>query len=113
MAQALALNPKFIVLDEPTSALDVSVQAQILNLLQELQQEFGLTYLFVSHDLSVVQHISDRIAVMCLGKVVELSTTEEIFSQAYHPHTVALLSSTPIPDPDARRERMVLEGGGA
>ncbi len=111
VARALALNPKFIVLDEPTSALDVSVQAQILNLLQELQREFGLTYLFISHDLSVVQHISDRIAVMYLGKIVELSTAEEIFGQAYHPYTVALLSSTPIPDPDARPERIILEGG--
>ncbi len=111
VARALALNPKFIVLDEPTSALDVSVQAQILNLLQELQREFGLTYLFISHDLSVVQHIGDRIAVMYLGKIVELSTSEEIFGRAYHPYTVALLSSTPIPDPDARRERVILEGG--
>jgi oligopeptide transport system ATP-binding protein len=111
VARALALNPKLIVLDEPTSALDVSVQAQILNLLQELQREFGLTYLFISHDLGVVQHISDRIAVMYLGKIVELSTSDEIFRQACHPYTVALLSSTPIPDPDVRRERVVLEGG--
>jgi oligopeptide/dipeptide ABC transporter ATP-binding protein len=111
VARALALEPKFIVLDEPTSALDVSVQAQILNLLQELQQELGLTYLFISHDLSVVQHISDRIAVMYLGKIVELSAAEEIFGRACHPYTVALLSSTPIPDPDARRERIILEGG--
>ncbi len=110
VARALALNPKFIVLDEPTSALDVSVQAQILNLLQGLQREFGLTYLFISHDLSVVQHISDRIAVMYLGKIVELSTAEEIFGRAYHPYTVALISSTPIPDPDAPRERIILEG---
>lgn len=111
VARALALNPKFVVLDEPTSALDVSVQAQLLNLLQELQRELGLTYVFISHDLSVVQHISDRIAVMYLGKIVELSTAEEIFGQAYHPYTVALLSSTPIPDPDVRRDRMILEGG--
>jgi len=111
VARALALNPKLIVLDEPTSALDVSVQAQILNLLQELQREFGLTYLLISHDLSVVQHISDRIAVMYLGKIVELSTTEEVFGQAHHPYTIALLSSTPIPDPDARRKRIILEGG--
>jgi oligopeptide/dipeptide ABC transporter ATP-binding protein len=111
LARALTLNPKLIVLDEPTSALDVSVQAQILNLLQELQREFGLTYLFISHDLGVVQHISDRIAVMYLGKIVELSTSVEIFRQAYHPYTVALLSSTPIPDPDVHRERIVLQGG--
>jgi oligopeptide/dipeptide ABC transporter ATP-binding protein len=111
LARALTLNPKLIVLDEPTSALDVSVQAQILNLLQELQREFGLTYLFISHDLGVVQHISDRIAVMYLGKVVESSTSDEIFRHACHPYTVALLSSTPIPDPDVRRERVVLPGG--
>jgi oligopeptide transport system ATP-binding protein len=111
VARALALNPKLIVLDEPTSALDVSVQAQILNLLQELQQEFGLTYLFISHDLGVVQHVSDRIAVMYLGKIVELSTSHDIFHRARHPYTVALLSSTPLPDPDVQRERVVLEGG--
>lgn len=111
VARALALNPKFVIWDEPTSALDVSVQAQILNLLQEVQREFGLTYLFISHDLSVVEHISDRIAVMYVGKIVELSTGEEIFGQAYHPYTVALLSSTPIADPDSRRARIVLEGG--
>jgi oligopeptide/dipeptide ABC transporter ATP-binding protein len=111
VARALALNPKFIVWDEPTSALDVSVQAQILNLLQEVQREFGLTYLFISHDLSVVEHISDRIAVMYVGQIVELSTAEEIFARACHPYTVALLSSTPIADPDSRRARIVLEGG--
>jgi len=111
VARALALNPKFMIWDEPTSALDVSVQAQILNLLQEVQREFGLTYLFISHDLSVVEHISDRIAVMYVGKIVELSTSEEIFGRAYHPYTVALLSSTPIADPDSRRARVVLEGG--
>jgi oligopeptide/dipeptide ABC transporter ATP-binding protein len=111
VARALALNPKLLVLDEPTSALDVSVQAQILNLLQELQREFRLTYLFISHDLSVVQHISDRIAVMYLGKVVELSTSEAIFGGAFHPYTEALLSSTPIPDPDVQKKRIILEGG--
>jgi len=111
VARALALNPKLLVLDEPTSALDVSVQAQILNLLQELQREFSLTYLFISHDLSVVQHISDRIAVMYLDKVVELSTSEAIFGRALHPYTEALLSSTPVPDPDAERRRIILEGG--
>lgn len=111
IARAIALNPKFIVLDEPTSALDVSVQAQILNLLQKLQRTHGLTYLFISHDLLVVQHISDRIAVMYLGKMVELSRTDEIFVGASHPYTKALLSSTPIPDPDAGQDRIVLSGG--
>ena len=111
VARALALNPKLLILDEPTSAVDVSVQAQILNLLQELQREFNLTYLFISHNLSVVQHISDRIAVMYLGKVVELSTSEMIFGGALHPYTEALLSSTPIPDTDVKKKRIILEGG--
>jgi len=111
VARALALNPKFMVLDEPTSALDVSVQAQIINLLQDLQQDRKLTYLFISHDLSVVQHISDRIAVMYLGKVVELSKTQAIFSGfALHPYTQALLSSVPMVEPTARRERIILQG---
>jgi oligopeptide/dipeptide ABC transporter ATP-binding protein len=111
VARALALNPKFLVLDEPTSALDVSVQAQIINLLQDLQLDFKLTYLFISHDLSVVQHISDRIAVMYLGKVVELSNTQAIFSgYALHPYTQALLSSVPMVEPSARRERIILQG---
>lgn len=111
VARALALNPKFIVLDEPTSALDVSVQAQIINLLQELQRELELTYLFITHDLSVIQHISDRIAVMYLGKVVELSATEEIFyGNALHPYTQALLTSAPSLDPEFRRERIILKG---
>ncbi len=111
VARALALNPKIIVLDEPTSALDVSVQAQIINLLQALQRDLKLTYIFISHDLSVVQHISDRIAVMYLGRVVELSTTEAIFyGQAYHPYTKALLASAPILDPELRRERIILKG---
>ncbi len=112
IARALALNPKFLVLDEPTSALDVSVQAQIINLLQRLQSERKLTYLFITHDLSVIQHISDRIAVMYLGKVVELDTTEHIFAgDAQHPYTKALLSSAPMVDPGARRERILLRGG--
>lgn len=110
VARAIALNPKFIVLDEPTSALDVSVQAQILNLLQELQRDHGLTYLFISHDLHVVQHISDQIAVMYLGRIVELATTDQIFREAAHPYTEALLSSTPLPDPDASTHRIILSG---
>jgi oligopeptide/dipeptide ABC transporter ATP-binding protein len=110
MARALALSPKFIVLDEPTSALDVSVQAQIINLLEELQRELKLTFMFITHDLSVVQHISHRIAVMYLGKVVEISATEAIFHAAKHPYTRSLLSAAPSLDLEYRQERIILKG---
>jgi oligopeptide/dipeptide ABC transporter ATP-binding protein len=110
LARALVLTPKFIVADEPVSALDVSIQSQVLNLLVELKQEFNLTYLFVAHDLAVVGYISDRVAVMYLGKVVELATSEELFRRPLHPYTMALLSANPEPVPGRKRQRVVLRG---
>ena len=110
IARAISLNPEIIICDEPVSALDVSVQSKILNLLLELQNTLNLTYIFISHDLSVVKHISDKIAVMYMGKIIEIASADKIYNRGIHPYTIALISSVPIPDPDSGRERIILKG---